>query len=184
MPRPGVHPSIPWFSLKSTQYTTPLGMTIPSVDRIEVTDPTHPLYGLTLPCLGVTTKQRLGRVCVVWLAPGVERLIPLTATNLALVVPSPPSCRLSVSAVQNLLAVLPLGGDFLSATISQEVIHGPSTASDPTATPVSAARSTRTRRASARGSHRGATAGVGNTQSDSAGTDPPSAPPSHPGGAP
>ena len=34
-----------------------------------------PLYGLRLLCLGVTKKQHLGRVCVVWLAPGVERIL-------------------------------------------------------------------------------------------------------------
>ena len=77
----------------------------PSVETIEVTDPTHPLYGLTLPCLGITVKQRLGRVCVVWLHPGVERLIPVAATSLAPVQPAAPRCRLSLPAATRLLAV-------------------------------------------------------------------------------
>ena len=72
-----------------------------------VTDLTHPLYGLTFPLIGVTTKQRLGRVCVVWLYPGVERVIPVTATDLAGSAPSPPSpCRLSVAGIDALLAVV------------------------------------------------------------------------------
>ena len=81
-------------------------MTAPDVDHVEVTDPTHPLYGLTFPCLGVTTKQRLGHVCVVWLAPGIERLIPLAATSLGPVASPPPACRLCLAALQTLLAVL------------------------------------------------------------------------------
>src|SRR5690242_3497529 len=78
----GDHPLIPWSFLKSQQQTAPIGVTLPTGEYIEVTDPTHPLYGLTLPCLSVTVKQRLGRVCVVWLAPGIERLIPLASTSL------------------------------------------------------------------------------------------------------
>jgi hypothetical protein len=77
----------------------------PSVETIEVTDPTHPLYGLTLPCLGVTVKPRLGRVCVVWLHPGVERLIPVAATSLVPERPAVSRCRLSLPAATRLLAV-------------------------------------------------------------------------------
>ena len=91
-------------------------MTLPPVECIEITDPTHPLYGLTLPCLSVTVKQRLGRVCVVWLAPGVERLIPVASTSLAQVRPSPSPCRLSVAAVHQLLAVLVSVVDVSSST--------------------------------------------------------------------
>ncbi len=91
---------------KPTYYTAPIGIGVPSREQIEVTDPTHPLYGLALPCLGVTTRPRLGHVCLVWLAPGVERLIPLAATSLAPLPPPPVRCRLSVPAVHALLAVL------------------------------------------------------------------------------
>ena len=77
-----------------------------SVETIEVTDPAHPLYGLTLPCLGVTVKPRLGRGCVVWLHPGVERLIPVAATSLAPVRPPVSRCRLSLPAATKVLAVL------------------------------------------------------------------------------
>src|SRR5215472_17582813 len=92
---------------KRVHQNTPLKLTALPTDTIEVTDPTHPLYGLTFPLIGVTTKPRLGRVCVVWLYPGVERVIPLTATSLAAPVPCPPaSCRLSVAGLEALLAVV------------------------------------------------------------------------------
>src|SRR5262249_34361764 len=56
---------------------------------------------------GVTTKPRLGRVCVVWLYPGVERVLPVAATSLAGSAPLPPApCRLSVAGLQALLAVV------------------------------------------------------------------------------
>lgn len=81
-------------------------MSVPPTELLEGTDPTHPLYGLTLPCLGITTKPRLGRACIVWLAPGIERLRPLAATSLAPVPPPPARCHLSLPAVRALLAVL------------------------------------------------------------------------------
>ena len=65
------------------QQNTPLGLTALPTDTVEVTDPTHPLYGLSFPLIGITVKQRLGRVCLVWLHPGIERAIPVRATNLA-----------------------------------------------------------------------------------------------------
>jgi hypothetical protein len=55
----------------------------------------------------VSRKARLGVVCVVWIRRGVERLVPVGATNLAdepLELPSP--CRLSVGSVKELLAVV------------------------------------------------------------------------------
>jgi hypothetical protein len=73
---------------------------------VEVTDPTHPLYGLTLPLLGVANKQYVGRACAVWLAPGVERLIPVAATDLGGPRPPPSPCRLSVMAIKQLLVAV------------------------------------------------------------------------------
>jgi hypothetical protein len=91
---------------KPSHQSTPVQLTALPTDTVEVTDPTHPLYGLTFPLIGITTKQRLGRVCAVWLYPGLERVIPITATNLGgnPVVPSP--CRLCVEGLQALLAVV------------------------------------------------------------------------------
>jgi hypothetical protein len=75
-------------------------------DTVTVTDPTHPFYSLTLPLLGITTKQRLGRVCVVWLYPGVERVIPIASTSLGDLPVRPTACCLSVASVQALVAVV------------------------------------------------------------------------------
>jgi len=52
-------------------------------ETVTVTDPTHPLCGLTLPLVGITVMQRLGRVCIVELYPGIERAIPFAATSRA-----------------------------------------------------------------------------------------------------
>ena len=54
-----------------------------------VVDPGHPLYGLTLPLRGMVAHPRLGLLCTVALAPGVERLISIGATDRAGVVPPP-----------------------------------------------------------------------------------------------
>ena len=85
-----------------------LKRTASPTDTVKVTDPTHPLYGLTFPLMGITTKPRLGRVCVVWLYPGIERVIPYAATSLS-ETPAPPSpCRLCIEGLQVLLAVAAL----------------------------------------------------------------------------
>ena len=47
---------------------TPLKLIAPPADTVEVTDPTHPWYDLTFPLLGITTKPRLGRVCILQLS--------------------------------------------------------------------------------------------------------------------
>jgi len=85
---------------------TPLQLTALSTDTVEVTDPTHPLYGLTFPLIGMTTKPRLGRVCIVRLSPGVERVIPVAATSLGGNPTAPSPCRLSVDGLHALLAVV------------------------------------------------------------------------------
>ena len=56
----------------------------------------------------MTRKARLGVVCVVWIRRGVERLVPVGATNLAdeLLEQPPSPCRLSVGSVKELLAVV------------------------------------------------------------------------------
>jgi hypothetical protein len=50
---------------------------------VTVVDPRHPLYGRTLPLIDITNKQYLGRSCVVWIQEGVERIVPLAATDRA-----------------------------------------------------------------------------------------------------
>ena len=89
-----------------THYTAPINRSVSPLEHITVTDPTHPLYALTLPCVGITTNPQLGPSCIVSLAPGVERLIPLRATSLAPTSQPPSPCRLSVAALHAVLAVL------------------------------------------------------------------------------
>jgi hypothetical protein len=102
------------------QQNTPLGLTALPTSTVEVTDPTHPLYGLSFPLIGITVKQRLGRVCLVWLHPGIERAIPVRATNLTSEPHVCVACRLSVAGLQTLLHVLsPL------VCSSQEDAHEP-----------------------------------------------------------
>jgi hypothetical protein len=108
--------------LNPFQQNTPLGLTALPTDTVEVTDPTHPLYGLSFPLIGITVKQRLGRVCLVWLHPGIERAIPVNATNLASEPYVSAACRLSVAGLQALLHVLsPL------VCSNQEEAHEPAT---------------------------------------------------------
>ena len=89
-----------------SQQNTPLKRTASPTDTVEVTDPTHPLYGLTFPLIGITTKPRLGRVWGVWLYPGVERIIPFAATSLSETPAIPSPCRLCPEGLQVLLAVV------------------------------------------------------------------------------
>src|SRR5215831_11144720 len=89
-----------------SQQNTPLKRTASPTDTVEVTDPTYPLYGLIFLLLGITTKPRLGRVCVVGLYPGVERVILYTATNLGGTPAAPAPCRLSVAGLHALFAVV------------------------------------------------------------------------------
>ncbi|MGO8946899.1 MAG: hypothetical protein ACLQUY_04390 [Ktedonobacterales bacterium] len=74
-------------------------------DVVTIIDPAHPLCGQTLPLIGVTNKQYIGRACVVWIQPGIERLVPLWATSLAEVTAPAFPCRVSVAALRALLTV-------------------------------------------------------------------------------
>ena len=46
-----------------------------------VTDPRHPLYGQTFPLVYITNKPYSGRCCVLWLQEGIERNVPVAATD-------------------------------------------------------------------------------------------------------
>lgn len=86
--------------------TTPIDNRLAPTQTVTILDPRHPLYGYTLPLIGIANRPYLGRCCVVWLQPDVERLIPVSATDLAFdptdLSPSP----LSVAAVEQLLRVV------------------------------------------------------------------------------
>jgi hypothetical protein len=52
-------------------------------ETVTVVDPRHPLFGRTLPCVGIANSSYRGRCCIVWIRPTVERHVPVSATNLA-----------------------------------------------------------------------------------------------------
>jgi hypothetical protein len=88
------------------QDDAPLGSTLFGGDLVEVVDPTHPLYGLTLPVIGITQKRSSVVMCAVWLQPGIERLIPIAATDRGAAQAGRTRCRLSIASSGALLAVV------------------------------------------------------------------------------
>jgi hypothetical protein len=70
---------------------------------IRVIDPRHALYGQTFPLIEISTKQYVGRSCVVSYRPALARYIPLAATDQSpeplVIEPFP----LNLKAVQQLL---------------------------------------------------------------------------------
>lgn len=86
--------------------TTPVDHSVAPEQTITVIDPRHPLCGRTLTLVAMTHHATLGRCCVVWLRPHIERLVPVRATNLEFdpndLSPSP----LSLAAVEQLLRVV------------------------------------------------------------------------------
>jgi hypothetical protein len=89
-----------------THDTTPYADTALAEETIEVTDPEHRLYGLRLPLVAIVNHQRLGRVCRVLLDPGIERGIPIGATDRSSVPRSQSPCRLSLASSGALLQVV------------------------------------------------------------------------------
>jgi len=90
---------------KLSQNNTPIGRRLSPEQTVTVTDPRHPLCGRTLPLIGIANKPYLGRCCVVWIHPEVERYVPVSATDLEFhpnqVSPTP----LSVASIEHLLRV-------------------------------------------------------------------------------
>src|SRR5262249_20903632 len=87
------------------QVTTPIGTRFSVDQTITVLDPRHPLCGRTLPLVALTHHSQLGRCCVVWLRPHVERFIPVQATNLEFDPRAISLSPLSLAAVEQLLGV-------------------------------------------------------------------------------
>jgi hypothetical protein len=65
------------------QLTTPIDLIMSAPEEtVTVVDPRHPLFGRTLPCLGIANSSHRGRCCIVWIRPTVERHVPIEATHL------------------------------------------------------------------------------------------------------
>ena len=72
-------------------------------ETVTVVDPRHPLFGRTLPLIGITNSCHRGRCCLVWLRPSVERHVPISATNLQFDPQTLYPLPISVESLQQLL---------------------------------------------------------------------------------
>ena len=95
--------TLDWANLN--QFTTPIGATFAPEQTVTVVDPRHPLCGRTLPLVGITQKPYLGRCCVVWIHPHVERHVPVSATDLEFDPNQLSPLPLSIASVRQLLHV-------------------------------------------------------------------------------
>ncbi len=100
---------VPAESGKPNQLTTPIDliMTAPE-ETVTVVDPRHPLFGRTLPCLGIANSSHRGRCCIVWLRPSVERHVPVEATSLEYDPTSLYPLPISVESLRQFLQEYPL----------------------------------------------------------------------------
>ena len=69
---------------------------------VTIIDPRHPLYDQTFPLLHIKNKQNLVPSCLIRLRAGVERLVPIEATNLAASTPTIFPLPLDLSSLYNL----------------------------------------------------------------------------------
>ena len=72
---------------------------------VSVIDPRHPLCGQSFPLRGMISRPEIGPCCIVWPPEGLERHIPLTATNLGAPMGPVTPCPLSLAGLQALLGV-------------------------------------------------------------------------------
>lgn len=85
------------------QLTTPIDLIVPPKDEVTVVDPRHPLFGRTLPCVGIANSCHRGRCCILWIRPTVERHVPVTATDLEYDPTTLYPLPISVESLQQLL---------------------------------------------------------------------------------
>jgi hypothetical protein len=72
---------------------------------ITVTDPRHPLFGRSLPLLGITSQQHQGQYCILSVYKGILHLVPLAATDRAIEPPVTFPLPMDLASVQNLVAL-------------------------------------------------------------------------------
>ena len=84
---------------------TSIARTLAASDTVTVVDPRHPLYGQSFPLLHLKNKQELIPSCLVLLAEGAERLIPVNVTNLAASSPVAFPLPMDLSSLHNLTKV-------------------------------------------------------------------------------
>ncbi|TMD61681.1 MAG: hypothetical protein E6I97_27145 [Chloroflexi bacterium] len=93
------------------QFTTPIDLIVAPQETITVVDPRHPLFGRTLPCVGISNSCHRGRCCILWIRPTVERHVPVTATNLEYDPSTLYPLPISLESLQQLLQELLLIAD-------------------------------------------------------------------------
>jgi hypothetical protein len=98
----------------------------PPQEMVTVLDPCHPLFGRTLPCVGIANVSYQGRCCIVWIRPTIERHVPITATNLAYDPATLYPLPISVESLQQFLQEFQLA----SAAWKGDLIHDDSAAAD------------------------------------------------------
>jgi hypothetical protein len=72
---------------------------------VTVVDPRHPLYEQSFPLLHIKNKRELIPSCLVRLAEGAERLIPISVTDLAVLPPVVFPLPVDISSLHNLAQV-------------------------------------------------------------------------------
>ena len=95
--------SAPAASANLDQLTTPIDLIVTPEETVTVVDPRHPLFGRTLPCVGIANSPYRGRCCIVWIRPTVERHVPVAATNLEYVAEEMYPLPISLDSLQQLL---------------------------------------------------------------------------------
>jgi hypothetical protein len=146
------------------QLTTPIDLIVTPEETVTVVDPRHPLFGRTLPCLGISNSPYRGRCCIIWIRPTVERHVPVAATNLEYVAEDMYPLPISVESLQQLLHEFTLlshvrkgespHGDSLPSCGSSSPGGSGASASDPPTSRVgNADRPTPSQRSSGAGQH-------------------------------
>ena len=72
---------------------------------MRIVDPRHPLFDQTYPLLHLKIKQEMVPCCLVQLSEGVERLIPISSTDLASSPPVVFPLQVDISSLHNLVKI-------------------------------------------------------------------------------
>ncbi len=90
-------------ALKPNQLNASKRGTFAVPETVTVVDPRHPLYEQTFPLLHLKNKQGLVPSCLVQIAEGVERLIPVSVTDISASPPLAFPLPVDLSSLHNLI---------------------------------------------------------------------------------
>jgi hypothetical protein len=123
MPSSAVRP----VSAKPNQVKTPNRKSVAAPETVTIVDPCHPLYDQTFQLLHIKNHKYLTPSCLVRLPEGVERLVPLAATNLAATPVDVYPLPFDVSSLQSLIQTFV----HLQAQVERECGNGNTTNTQP-----------------------------------------------------